>query len=147
MPFVFPTEPTGDAAGRYADQSDVEDIFGAYNVMIWSQLEGGTDETNVARIQKAIDNSEAKIDAHFRGGPYTVPLSASPMLTEWAAKLAGIWLWQCRGIKENEDEPKNSYAAMEQSVWEEMGRAKSDSNFLDATLIDSAAPTAPVVVE
>lgn len=83
------------AAGRYAAQDDVEDVFGVVNVAHWSSQDSTATTADVPRVQRALDYADAAIDDFFRGGPYVVPLvpgTSATTVRRWAAILAGAWL-------------------------------------------------------
>jgi phage gp36-like protein len=134
-------------AATYAMQSDIEDIFGVTNVAIWSQLDPtqppGTPDTT--RIQRALDYACSKIESFFRNhGNYAIPLTPQNddvnLVTRWAATLAGVWLYQSRG--QRDDTPDgNKYTAMAEQVLAEMGPYRSQEK-LDAAR-RWPAPTAP----
>ena len=131
----------------YAQQSDIEDIFGVTNVAVWSQLDPtqppGTADPN--RIQSALDYAGARIVAFFRTqGNYATPLvplnSAVDLVTRWAAVLAGVWLYESRGLRDD-TKAASKYAAMVRQVIAEMGVYRA-GNKLDA-VPRWPAPSAP----
>jgi hypothetical protein len=131
----------------YAAQSDIEDIFGITNVAVWSQLDPtqppGTADTD--RIQRALDYADARIIAFFRvHGNYATPLvplnSDADLVTRWDATLAGVWLYESRGLRDD-TKATNKYAAMARQVIAEMGVYRA-SEKLDAVR-RWPAPTAP----
>jgi hypothetical protein len=86
------------ASGRYATQLDLESLFGRTTIAGWSQFDGSA-VADVARIQRALDCADAAIDDFFRDGPYSIPLAATASkatITNWAATLAGAWLYRSR---------------------------------------------------
>jgi phage gp36-like protein len=135
-------------SATYAAQSDIEDIFGVTNVATWSQLDPtqppGTPDTD--RIQRALDFACSKIESFFRNyGNYTTPLTPQNddvnLVTRWAATLAGVWLYESRGQRDDNPEG-NKYSAMAKQVMAEMGPYRS-SEKLDAAR-RWPAPTGPV---
>jgi phage gp36-like protein len=131
----------------YASQSDIEDIFGVTNVAIWSQLDPtqppGTPDTS--RIQRALDYADARLIAFFRTqGNYATPLaplnSAVDLVTRWDATLAGVWLYESRGLRDDTTNG-NKYAQMARQVIAEMGVYRANDK-LDAVR-RWPAPTAP----
>lgn len=88
----------------YIVKSDIENLFGADNVLIWSDLsgEGSVDDS---RIEQAIDWAEEHINNRFRDGRYRVPLTpVSQTIKWWAAGLAGWWLFMSRPFYDREEE-------------------------------------------
>jgi|ERR1700722_952469 len=135
------------AQGLYAAQSDIEDIFGVTNVAIWSQLDPtqppGT--ADVDRIQRALDYADAKIVSFFRNyGNYVTPLAPQnndvTLVTRWDATLAGVWLYESRGLRDDTKDG-NKYTKMAEQVIAEMGPYRSQDK-LDAAR-RWPAPTAP----
>jgi phage gp36-like protein len=85
----------------YATQTDIENIFGVANVARWSQLDNSISPVtaDTSRIALAITNATANIEDRFRGTAYAVPFNPVPTkVTEWAAKMAGVWLYSSRGV-------------------------------------------------
>lgn len=89
----------------YCEREDIEDLFGVENVVKWADLDNDADESKIeARIDKAISFSAAAIDSRLRGGLYVIPLEAieggeyPPELVNVAAMMAGVWLYEARGV-------------------------------------------------
>ncbi len=107
--------------GNYISQSDIEDVFGAVNVAIWSNLEGGS-SANTTRIAKAISYAEALIDDSFRKGKYDLPFSPIPALViDWASKFAGMWLFTARpNFDEESAVTTKGFGEVRKSMFSEM---------------------------
>lgn len=138
---------SGPAAGRYAVQADIYNIFGTENVTIWSDLSNaGT--INNARVQFGLDNADAFIDWIFRDGPFAVPLSlngeAVVLVRRWAAVIAGVWLYKNRG-QWDEDKQGDHYSKMRAEVVKEMETCNGDLRRLNATR-RWPSPSAPVAI-
>jgi phage gp36-like protein len=120
------TIPSG-AQGYYAAQSDIESVFGPANVAMWSQLDPTQSTPDTSRVQAALDNADAQVNAFFRDGPYIVPLADAadaPITTHWAAVLAGAWLYFSRGLRDdNRDGDKLSTQQL--AVYADMALYKS----------------------
>jgi phage gp36-like protein len=118
--------PSG-AAGYYAAQSDIENVFGTANVALWSQLDPTQSTVDTSRIQTALDNADAQINAFFRDGPYIVPLADAAdaaITSSWAAVLAGAWLYFSRGLRDdNRDGDKLSTRQL--AIYSDMALYKS----------------------
>lgn len=88
--------------GRYIAQSDVENLFGQANVRIWSNIDNHDDsETpNATRITAAIAYAEDMVDDRLRDGPFSVPVTGTipTTLKDICARLAGVWLYEARGV-------------------------------------------------
>jgi hypothetical protein len=107
MPVIATPISAGSAVGRYAAQSDVESQFGIDNVRTWSQLDNSLTSADVSRIQAALDYADAKIISTFANfGNYVTPLApiadGIALVTRWAAVIAGAWLYQSRGLRDND---------------------------------------------
>ncbi len=91
-------------SSAYCTKSNIEDVFGVENVKQWSDL----DNTGVAdtdRITRSIDVASERIDDAARVTSYTIPLAdedatTSETITDLAATLAGIWLYDARGSQD-----------------------------------------------
>jgi len=142
----------GAAQGLYAAQGDVQDIFGATNIALWSQLDptqpAGTADVN--RIQRGLDYADATIISTFLNyGNYAVPLepqgSDVVLVTRWGATLAGVWLYDSRGQRDvaahGQPAPLHKYEMMRRAVIAEMCGYRG-SNKLNATR-RWPTPTAP----
>jgi hypothetical protein len=103
----------------YIEQSDIEDVFGASNVSKWADLDNDGDETAItARIDKAIAWAENEINSRLREGPYVLPLandeSDVPLeIVDVAANLAGVWLYENRGVQDFDPESGQSVHRLE----------------------------------
>ena len=88
-----------DTTGEYCSLTDIQNVFGLSNVTLWSNLDNTSTTTDTTRIAAALAYADDEIDNFFRGGPYAVPLilNSGCAPTTWAAKLAGIWLYDSRG--------------------------------------------------
>jgi hypothetical protein len=96
----------GSASGRYAAQGDVESQFGIDNVRVWSQLDNSQTIADVSRIQQSLNFADGKIISTFANfGNYVTPLAPigtdAALVTRWAAVIAGAWLYQSRGLRDD----------------------------------------------
>lgn len=146
-----PTTPTGGEAtpGSYIAQGDIEDVFGTSNVAMWSQLDNTSTTSDANRIGRAITYAEHFVENRFRGGPYQIPfLSTSGTLyqvKDWCAKLAGIWLYEHRGMRDD-NASGNLMSDMKIAVYREIDDCLAGIFRLNAGRAEGAAPTAPVCV-
>ena len=114
--------------GCYASQNDIENIYGPYNIVRWSDIDNANDPpiADLTRIQAALDYSCAEINNFFRDGPYELPLSPSSdaqTLRNWSAVLAGAWLYASRGQQDSGGQ-SNQYQSMVDAIYREMGLFK-----------------------
>lgn len=131
--------------GDYIDGQDIANKFGTDNVTKWSQLDNTLTTANTTRIASAISYAEAEINGFFRDSRYAVPLafnSGSAIRDDWAATIAGVWLYGNRGQQDD----VNQYAEMLNATYADMRAYKAGVKRLDATLAYSDMPTAPIVV-
>jgi hypothetical protein len=156
------------AAGQYAVQGDIEDLFGTNNVAEWSSQSTSSSTFNVPRIQRALNYADAAIDDFFRGGPYAVPLSpvaSAPTVTYWAAVIAGAWLYQSAAAISSDgasasltipagasfsaavSSTTSPYAALVTNVFAEMGQVKSGVIQIDSPPALAISTTAPAITE
>ncbi|GAG69139.1 unnamed protein product [marine sediment metagenome] len=91
--------------GAYILKADIENVFGADNVAVWSNLSGG-DTADEARITLAISNAEEDVENRFRNGRYLLPFTPVALtVKDWCARIAGIWLFDNRpGYGKSEEE-------------------------------------------
>jgi phage gp36-like protein len=106
MPVTATPITAGSASGRYAAQSDVESQFGIDNVRVWSQLDNSQTVADVSRIQQSLNFADGKIISTFANfGNYVTPLAPigtdAALVTRWAAVIAGAWLYQSRGLRDD----------------------------------------------
>jgi hypothetical protein len=90
----------------YCTQTDIENLFGIDNVACWSNLDNQTTTADTGRIAAAIAYAGAVIDDRFRNSRYGVPLVglSGPLvqITDLAARLAGCWLYESRGMADSD---------------------------------------------
>ncbi|MBI5724604.1 MAG: DUF1320 family protein [Planctomycetes bacterium] len=132
----------------YITQTDIENVFGSNNVISWSNLDNDTTTANTTRIAEAITYAEGLIDDKFRGGPYALPFSPVPaVVKDWAAKLAGLWLYDARGHRgKTEEDAIDKYAAMKGEIENQMAEYAGGARKFSAARAASM-PNSPVVVE
>ena len=88
----------------YATKSQLEDVFGVENILLWSDLDNsGSADTD--RIARAIAVASERIDDVARTTNYKIPLAdedaaTSVSVSDLAATLAGIWLYEARGSQD-----------------------------------------------
>lgn len=146
MPITATPITGGSAAGRYAAQSDVESQFGIDNIRVWSQLDNSQTAADVSRIQLALDYADGKIISTFMNfGNYVTPLAPigtdAALVTRWAAVIAGAWLYQSRGLRDD-DSQGDHVAQLQSQVEAEMLRYRGNEKLNAARRWPAA--TAPV---
>lgn len=128
----------------YSTRVDVEEIFGIKNVAQWADLDNDRNETDIAsRITKGIAVSDAFINNRFRRTRYRIPVvcSTSPeTLVDIAAKLAGVWLYENRGIRDVDPDSGNPKHAL-------MWHKKEANRLLDQIISGAIELDAPQVSE
>jgi phage gp36-like protein len=146
VPVIATPISAGTAIGRYAAQSDVESQFGIDNVRAWSQLDNSQTTADMSRIQAALDFADAKIISTFANyGNYVSPLApiadGVELVKRWAAVIAGAWLYQSRGLRDNDAEGDH-IAGLKAIVETEMLRYRASEKINAARRWPAA--TAPV---
>ena len=134
----------------YCTRDDIEDLFGVENVKKWADLDGDGNAVSIAaRIARAIVVASAHIDDRLRGGPYVLPVAGSPAtLVDLAAALAGIWLYEARGVEDYDEatgEIRDKVNARRKRAEKTLRDIRSGAIRLDATLANTGT-TAPIVV-
>lgn len=154
MSWELDPEDTPDAQGRYANQGDVEDIFGIENIRQWSNLDNTSTDADVSRIQRAIEDAEEAVDEYFLGSAFGTPLSlttGSPRVRWWVAVKAGVYLYSARGSRDqvdgegSEDMP-GRYSKLIRAVEKSMLRSRSNPMSFGAAFAVTPTPTVPVVL-
>jgi len=146
MPVTATSISSGSAAGRYAAQADVESQFGIDNVRAWSQLDNSQTTADVSRIQDALNFADGKVISTFENfGNYATPLapfgSDIYLVRRWAAVIAGAWLYQSRGMRDD-DSQGDHIAQLLSQVDSEMSRYRGNEKLNAARRWPTA--TAPV---
>jgi hypothetical protein len=134
----------------YATQSDIEDLFGPANVAAWSRFESPppSGATDTDRVATALALADGEINSIFTGGPYAIPLVCSickPVVTHWAAVIAGVWLYGNRASTSYIDYPGNRYLALRNEVYQEMDLYRAGMKRLDAAM-KFPHPTSPAAM-
>jgi len=91
-------------ASTYCTISDIQNIFGIANTLAWSDIEN-TGSLNSTRNTQAIAVAGDRIDDVARVLNYKIPLadvsgSTPTSVTDIAATIAGIWLYNPRGLQD-----------------------------------------------
>ncbi len=135
--------------GAYITQADISNSYGIANVCKWSNVDGTTTTVNLARIATAIAVAENHVENRFRGGKYAIPFVALSfplyVVKDWCAKLAGIWLYEHRGLWDANDEG-NLLEDMRKRVENEMDKYLAGEAQFDAQLATAGSPSAPVAL-
>ena len=134
----------------YAQQSDIEAVFGPADVAAWSLFQTGAPggPADPARVAAALAYAAAEVDAFFAAGPYAVPLAASaaaaPTVAYWAAVIAGCWLYGSRAGVSYVDYAGDRYLALKAAVYADMQLCKAGVRRLDAAAArpQATGPTA-----
>lgn len=137
--------------GVYIAQSDVEGQFGVNNIAVWSQLDNTTTSADTSRISDAIDNAEQTVEDRFRGGPYAIPFTGGGSrglvkVIEWCSKLAGVWLYESRGLRDAGEDGDNKLTKIKADVLHDIAVYLSGQTRLKADAATADSPTGPVVI-
>ena len=134
--------------GNYIDKSDIEDVFGVENVILWSQLDNEVAEADEDRIDAAIAYAEQIIEDRFRGSRYQVPFAGTAgtlyQVTYWCAVVAGQWLYRTRGLSDRDSEDKIELLA--ETIEVDMRQYVAGQREMAAACAETE-PTAPTTLE
>lgn len=123
-------------------KSDVENIWGEVNIRIWSNLDNDTSEADTDRITLAITYARNVVNARFEYSAYSTPLVESGLVATWIAQLAGIWLYQVRGMRD--EDVDNKVAAVSDQVNREIDWTLAGMRTLSSQVRSTSGPSAPV---
>ena len=109
------------STGRYASLARMENIFGRFNVSVWAKIEDVPTGDVDARIAEAIADADDYIDGQLRGSVVKVlPIVDPPrIITRIASTLAGIWLYETRGVRDQDDAGNTFHRYSAQKKWAE----------------------------
>ncbi len=90
----------------YCTEAQIKNVFGTTNVDNWSDLDNDQGTSTMAdRVTQAIAVASERIDDAARTMEYRIPLvqtadgTTTPItIVDLAATLAGIWLYEARGV-------------------------------------------------
>ena len=105
-----------ESLGTYCTQNHIEAIFGTTNVARWLDLDNDG-VADAGRLDRAIAVAGATIDGVARLTGYKIPLidvnrNTPTTVEELAANLAGVWLYESRGVQDlAEGKPPNHLLA------------------------------------
>lgn len=132
----------------YCTQADIETTFGQFNVSKWADRDNDGDGTKIAaRIARALEVGASKVDDALRGGRYALPFSdpVPIVIREAAAKLAGVWLYEGRGLEDNGDgQPLHRLSAVRRDAEKDLRMIRAGTMLLATT---PAVTTTPQVLE
>lgn len=97
---------TRDSAALYlTSQQELEDTFGTTNVQTWADLENEGDADEIARrIRWAINEATEEARTLLLGSVALEGCSQDRMLRMATTRLAGVMLYESRGVKDTADE-------------------------------------------
>jgi len=100
------TDPDAYSGIGYCNRNDIELMFGRANVAQWSDLENTADsQLGFTRVSRAIEVAQETIDNSLRDGRYVIPFGSPPIaIVNIAATLAGVWLYESRGIEDFDED-------------------------------------------
>jgi hypothetical protein len=103
----------------YAVKADLEQVFGAKNINQWADLDNDCDAEKIEdRISAAIAYAENEVDSKLRRHIYEIPVtdgeSGTPReIVDVVANLAGVWLYENRGVQDFNPETGRSVHRLE----------------------------------
>lgn len=90
----------------YSARADIDFIFGTDNVTAWATRDDSDDAADIlARVNRAIEESDEEIDDVMRTMAYQVPVvtaaGATPVtIRGLSARLAGVRLYEAYGVQD-----------------------------------------------
>lgn len=89
-------------SSTYCTRGDIENVFGRVNVAKWADLDNnGVVEDIELRINKAILWASGEVNSRLRRFVYVLPFETAPVeIVDIVANLAGVWLYENRGIQD-----------------------------------------------
>ncbi len=101
-----------------------------------------------ARITEAITDAMADIDEKMLGGPYTVPIAKTDTsipagITNIAANLAGVWLYENRGVQDYDAEKrtaKHRLSFSKDQAYNRLNEYRAQVRRLDAAIAGTSIP-------
>lgn len=91
----------------YITVTDIYNVAGQSNVVLWSNLDGSTTSVNSTRVSAAISWAESRVHTRLEGA-FVVPLAAArgtlaadaADVIDLIAKMAASWLYSNRRVQE-----------------------------------------------
>ncbi len=133
----------------YSTETDLNNQYGSNNIQKWADLDGDADAGKIStRIAAAIGFADDEIDSQMRGGPYPLPLvndaATTPLLiTDISAKLAGVWLYESRGVQDvtPEGSPVHRLHWQRKRAYDVMRELLAGRLKLDNSNVENFSPT------
>jgi phage gp36-like protein len=101
----------------YANCRALYDVFGRSNVNKWADLDNDNEDATIRRRKAwALHRASRKLDELLQGGPYTLPFEMpyDNSIVDATARLAGVFLYESRGIEDSESALNNVSAHKEE---------------------------------
>lgn len=131
-------------AGIFANQSDIENVFGIQNTRDYSNLDNTAVAVDPVRIQKSLNYADQVILFNFgRSNVNIQAMAGNAFVTNWAASLAGAWMYASRG-QLDKDNIGNQYTAMVKEVMQQIAAVASGRMVIPNYPANWPAPSAPV---
>ena len=122
----------------YCTKSQIEDIFGATSIADFADIDNDESAVTIAaRIARAIAVASEQVDDAMRQSVYTLPLTSSAdatplVIVDIAAKLAGCWLYEARGIENFQGQPVNQLATVKETALKDLAEIAAGTRRIDA---------------
>jgi hypothetical protein len=153
--FMSADAASGTATGYYAVESDIDNVYGSFNVALWSNKNGqaqtdgnGNPVADETQVQAALNAIDAKINYLASIYKYATPLPTTianwPQLNQLAAEAAGIKLYIARGIQDSGNDQTGKFEARWNAVMGYVNAAgKEIPGEIERMFIDKAFADAP----
>lgn len=135
------------SAVTLCDDADLDLVFGKRNVDKWADLNNDKDTTAILAVRaRAREDATNEIYDLLRGGPYAIPFTSVPSAARrQCSKLAGVLLYEGRGVMDTTDEDgKHRLRMHKKEVYTWCRRIRGGQIRLD---LADACPTYPQVLE
>ena len=130
----------------YASRSDLELVYGKSNIEKWADIDNDGDPVAIdARITWALEEADDRVDNRMLEGPYVIPFNPVPRsVVNIAARLAGYYLYESRGMTDPDDTAKNQVKPLRGYAEQQLDDMLSNRIRLDAArTANTTYPTIP----
>ncbi len=144
------TDPDAYAGIGYCNRTDIELMFGRANVAQWADLENTADaQLGFTRVSRSIEVAQEIIDNALRDGRYVIPFISPPVaIVNIAATLAGVWLYESRGIEDFDEDTGaaiHKLSAHKRMASHTLSEIRGVKQSLDAPTTSRSGATVPFV--
>jgi phage gp36-like protein len=145
------SDPEAYSGIGYCTRMDMESMFGRDNISKWADMENTEDpQLGFTRVSRSIVVATAEIDDSLRKGPYVLPFAVPPTtIVNLAAALAGVWLYESRGIEDFDDatgRPIHRLSAHKDMALRILSDLRANTRTIDAPTTSRSGVDSPFIV-